>query len=290
MTKKRDLKARIRGRMERTDESYVTARMHVLGDTAPPAAAHPMQVGWRPTTANEEAQSLIDRAIARDTTLYDAGLVRPELLSSDDAFVAEGARTRWGDSLLGVAACADWLKQQLGFEGRYYAYGARECFHIVQRCVDAGGGPALHRPYATPAVFIAAAMGLGIEAEVRSDGHAFFLPVTGVASSRRDIASEVVQGRGVVRRAGQGVTFGGRWGQLHELQRFLDLDDLDFEGVVGAEDPQYGPYSVHADVPVEYLGEVVARGYRALTRGERDSLFDAVIGDVEDYSGPKHSD
>ena len=178
MTKQRDLKALIRARMEKTGESYATARRAIGGEEAksPPAA---VPQPWHPLLATTigEARVLLENALARNARLTAFGIgigaeqgrrrvARAEGRSEkelDREFVAE--RAELADLLQAIASSADWIRGKALIKtynrGRS-SYGYK---HDVERWIETRGGP---HHYVSNGAFIAAALGLGLEAKLTS--------------------------------------------------------------------------------------------------------------------------
>jgi hypothetical protein len=72
-----------------------------------------------------------------------------------------------------------------------------------------------------------------------------------------------------------------------ELTDFFNSPGTGHDCLVGADDPELGPYAKWISVPKAEIEKYSRGGYRRLTGYEIDRL----IGDVEDYTeGWKHSE
>lgn len=178
MTTQRDLKQIIRARMEKTGESYVTARRQILATPDAPALHESLDANetatimpkWHPLieTTETEARNLLAIALEQEPRLTHFGMgIGGEMRrrSKGESLEAELFRQRQAlfDHLDEIAACADWIKRQKKiktFNTSRTSYGYK---HAVERWFRLRGGPHL---YASNGSFIAAAIGLGFAARL----------------------------------------------------------------------------------------------------------------------------
>jgi hypothetical protein len=179
MTIQRDLKTIIRARMERTGESYATARRYILAakaaDQAAPVvlpSATTQDEKFHPSieTTRAEAEAILKKALELEPRLTHFGLgiygenkKRAEAFRRgqsvqdlDDKFVRE--RQELHEHLDEIAASADWIKRQTRiktFNTHSTSYSYK---HSVERWFSGRPGPYV---YVANGSFIAAALGLG---------------------------------------------------------------------------------------------------------------------------------
>lgn len=180
----RKLTREIRTRMEKTGETFSTARMHVIGhgdsalpsnSTLRPSLRDSTETGWHRLieTTPEEAKRLLEVALAKEPHLTYAGIglyetrqesIRARLVFSGERFERERAELH--EHLEEIAACADWIKLQTRiktFNRSRSSYGYK---HNVEYWIDRRGGP---HCYVSNGSFIAAAVGLGYETRATQD-------------------------------------------------------------------------------------------------------------------------
>ncbi|MBS1767791.1 MAG: hypothetical protein JST05_10385, partial [Acidobacteria bacterium] len=123
MTQRKDFKKTIRARMEKTGESYTTARAKL--DSSP--EIEPVEPKWHPQikTNQKEAQRLLSSALELEPRLTSAGLGVG--ISGLNHYWSPGeggpdaeydrrfreSRNELSDRLLEIAAASDWIRDVL---------------------------------------------------------------------------------------------------------------------------------------------------------------------------------
>jgi hypothetical protein len=180
MTKKNDLKELVRARMAKTGEGYTAALRNVQAPrTERPPSVSLDEREWHPLlqTTREEAAALLTKALAREPRLCGFGIgLGAETQRRVEARMATGSeasvdaefkvdREYLSENLQQVAACADWIKLRrvvATFNRDSTSYGYK---HQVERWFNGRQQPYV---YVANGSFIAAALGLGLDAKRQS--------------------------------------------------------------------------------------------------------------------------
>jgi hypothetical protein len=186
MTHQRDLKLLIRLRMEKTGESYSTARAHLLArrDDLASAETDSTLVTWNPLlrTTTSEAKALIKTALASPFFVTHDGLgitYNHRETPTERRARFDSERASLVNAIDEVAASADWIKNLSpikSFNRNRSSYGYK---HMVERWFNdylSAGKPGDNYVYVANGSFIAAAIGLGFNVREISSGsiNAFF--------------------------------------------------------------------------------------------------------------------